>query len=153
MLFRSGFWSFFGPVSSRIGMNEDSIAELQLSMPVEVEKIVGISGNVCGDLNIIPPGEHDYKRFTITGTFSYCNDPMSGVSSIINLSAVPSDSTSSEGVYITSMSDPFRHINGNTLRIIIDLFDRYGNRLDPSKYAPTYKEYQSLLSIEWEGIY
>ena len=74
---------------------------------------------------------------------------MGFVNSIINLSAVPSNPTSSEGVYITSMINPEISITGNTLRIIIDLFDRYGNKLDSSRFVPAYNvERQSLLSIE-----
>ncbi len=143
-----GFWSFFGAVTSRIAMYE-SKAELQLDLPFELSRINGISGNVCADLNIIPTGHNDYRKFIITGSFSYNKCYMNMESSIINLSAVPLIPTSSEGVYFTSMINPdiVKIDNNNTLRIIINLFDRDGNMLDTSKFASTFNDHKSLLSI------
>lgn len=142
-----GFWKYFGNVTSRIAMYE-SKAELQLDLPVEIDQVVGISGNVCADLDIIPTGDNDYRRFIITGSFSYFKDLMNIPRSIINLSAVPLNPTSSEGVYITSMFNPEIFMTGNTLRIVINLFDRYGNMLDTSKFSSTFSDHQSLLSID-----
>lgn len=142
-----GFWGFFGEVTSRIAMYE-SKAELQLVLPFEMDKVVAISGNVCADLNIIPPGDNDYKKFIITGSFSFIKGIMNIQQSIINLSAVPLNLTSSAGVYITSMINPEIMTNGNTIRIIINLFDIYGNILDTSNFSTTFNEYKSLLSID-----
>lgn len=142
-----GFWKFFGEVTSRIEMYE-SKPELKLDLPFEMDKVVGISGNVCAGLDIIPPGDNDYRRFVITGSFSFFKDARNITSSIINLSAVPLNPTSSEGVYITSMINPDIFITGNTFRIIINLFDRYGNMLDTSRFTSIHNDYKSLLSIE-----
>lgn len=142
-----GFWKFFGNVISRISMYESKI-ELQLDLPFEIDKVVGISGNVCANLLIIPIGDNDYRRFSITGSFSFFKDTMNITNSIINLSAVPFDFTSSQGVYITSMINPEILITDNTLRIIINLFDRHGNMLDTSRVHVVYNDYHSLLSIE-----
>lgn len=147
----NGFWSFFGEVTSRIAMYE-SKAELQLDLPFELSRIVGISGNVCADLDIIPPGEETYKRFTITGTFSFGRGSMGINRSIINLSVLPENPTGSEGAYFVSMINP-ELLAGRSeydlqLRIIINLFDRYGNKLDTSNFTSTFNDYKSLLSIE-----
>ena len=146
-----GFWRFFGAVTSRIIMHE-SKAELQLDLPFELDinDRISVSGNVCADLNIIPTGDNDYRRFIITGSFSYNKGHMNMTNSIINLSAVPSNPTSSEGVYFTSMINPdiFRNNGKNTLRIIINLFDRDGNMLDTSRFSSTFNDYKSLLSID-----
>lgn len=154
-----GFWSFFGEVTSRIAMYE-SKTELQLDLPFELRRIDGISGNVCADLDIIPTGVNDYshrRRFIITGSFSYKKGVMNMTNSIINLSAVPLNPTSSEGassegaLYFTSMINPniLTNDRSNTLRIIINLFDRDGKMLDTSRFTiSTFNEYKSLLSID-----
>lgn len=142
-----GFWSFFGEVVSRTSMYESKL-ELQLDMPFEMDKIVGISGNVCAGLRIIPPGDNDYRDFIITGSFSFIKGIMNIHRSIINLSAQPLNLTSSQGVYITSMVNPDIIITDNTIRIIINLYDRYGNIVDTSRIHPPLDDYYSLLSID-----
>lgn len=145
-----GFWKIFSKVTSRIVLNESKL-ELQLNMPVEMSDVAvggfGISGNVCADLNIIPKGDNDYREFIVTGSFSYAIDYMNIARSIINLSAVPLDPTSSYGVYIASMINPEIIISGNTIRIMINLFDRDGNILDMTKCYSTFNYHFSLLSI------
>lgn len=144
-----GFWKFFGKVTSRIAMYE-SKAELQLDLPFRMDQIVGISGNVCADLDIIPPGDNDYRKFVITGSLSFYRGIMNITRSIINLTVLPENSTGSEGAYFVSMINPefLVSVDQHQLRIIINLFDRYGNMLDTSRFSSTFNDYHSLLSIE-----
>ena len=147
---KNGFWNKFENYICRIAMYE-SKAELQIQLNNSYDNIKAINGSICADLDIIPAGDNDYRRFVFTGNLSIIKMSMNIAHIILNLSIVPENLTNSEGIYVVSMIDPEIIVgpsDSSFLRIPLRIFDRYGNKLDESAFTSTFNDYTALLSVE-----